>query len=222
MKGTRSISYLFLLLIFLAIPTVVFSQRKTIEGNDYRKAMSTGFQATRKIFPRRQTRTVERFDGDKLQEKFIETYDYITEDSFHITTEDRKSNEISRDEFIRIRNDYYCRKDAGNWTKNAAGCYEKPPPPRARAFEAHFAQEEVTIDGHKYTQYISSETYQGKLPSSTTPTTYVRDEKFILNPDSTLYRRTIETYIESSKSVTLRQTFNFKYNAKIKIKAPVK
>ncbi len=206
---------LFIFLLALVIsPAVASGQIKEITEAEYWAGIRTGYAATRKVFPRRETLTNEGFADEKTTFSRKETHEYEAADKYHSLKETSRNGKVETEEAKQIGSVRYCRVNSAGW--KISGCYLSPPAPLGTASETRYSVEK-TGDTTKYLRVaISIEN------SNAEPMKYLTEDLFVLNADQTVRERSIVRSNVASKLVQFRTTQKYKYGVKLKpVEAPI-
>lgn len=203
-----------ILLVLLGSPAVTSAQSKEITEAEYWAGIRSGFAATRKDFPRRETTTNEGFADEKATYSRKETHEYEASDKYYSIEETSMNGKLQTEEATQIGAVRYCRVNLAEWKRS--GCYLSPPAPLGSATETRYSVES-TGDITKYRRVaISIETSNGE------PIKFLTEDLFIMNANQTVRERTIIKSYYDSKSVRFRTTQKYEYGIKLKpIEEPI-
>jgi hypothetical protein len=193
------------------------AQTMPITEQEYRAGIRSGYAATRKAYPRRETKIYEVISNGKVTYHRTEIFEYQTPDNYYTKEEIRQGDRTTSSEMIQIGIVRYCRENAAKW--KSSGCYENPPAALGDAYETSYSLETTT----GIRTYIRTAKSQQKESDKSEPTRFVTEDRFVLNSDGAVRERSIVKMLTATKSIVSRDTSKFEYGVILKpIEAPMK
>jgi hypothetical protein len=202
--------------VILTATEFLSAQTTTITEQDYWVGIRSGYTATEKIYPRRETKTYESLSDGKVTYSRTEVSEYQSKDVYHTTKTVVRDGSTIVTEAIQIGTVRYCRENTGEW--KSSGCYRQPPSPLDDADETSYSVQK-NKDGRTY---IRIATLLKKATDKAEAANFLTEDRFVLNSDTSVRERSIIKTVMETKSIVLREISKFEYGVTLKIEAPIK
>ncbi len=219
----KTIHFLVIWAAVLVLSPFAMSQGRQITEAKFYDGLHSGLDATKRVYPRRETDVKETLEKGKFEETGRIVSEYYSANNMHVVTTDTDLGKSSTSEMIQIGNDYYCREGSGIWKKHKQFCGAISKTAFPKAETARFTFEQSKQGGSDilfFWQYSISKPLEN---TGNYPIVYFFEDKVWLNSDRTMRRRELNDGDEISKKATSKTTFTFDYAITLrKIEAPIK
>jgi hypothetical protein len=154
------------ILFLVVVPAAGFAQAQPIPQSDYWAAIRSSNDKAQAI-PHRKVVTEQSFEGGVRLRSLAEVYEYLPPDSFKQTQHDYYKGSRFTDEFIRVGNVYYCRKQGEEWTKSDTWCGPRSFRSIPANAKVEFSRETIGIGSDAIYLYRTYATYtlEGQNPN---------------------------------------------------------
>lgn len=198
------------------LPALATAQANEISEADYWAAIRAAFNATSRVFPRKE---IEIFEGSRAGRTYRRTKvsEYAAADKFHLTTERVEGDTATAEEMIQVGKERYCKKGLAEWS--TANCYVNPPAALEDAIKSQFQVEK----GEEGITYTRRSTFLLNQPGGSEPTEFLTEDVLELNSDLSIRKRTITKSAVGTRVVLSREMRKHEYALELKsIEAPIK
>lgn len=204
-------------LMILTLTGFSFGQITTITDQEYWHGIISGYAASRDIFPRKETTTYEGLTDSVVTISRTEVSEFLSKNTYRTTKTVVRDGITNRSEVIQIGKVRYCRENNSEW--KTSGCYQQPPPPLGDSDQTQYS---LQVNKESRT-FIRIAKLQKKGGDNAQPTTYLTEDKFVLNGDGSVRERGILTTVSATNSNVSREISKFEYGITLSpIDAPIK
>ncbi len=206
------------ILIVLAVLTATelsSAQTTAITEQDYWAGARSGYAATSKIFPRRETEIYERLSGGKVTDSKTVVSEYQSEDTYRTIETAVWHGKTTVTESIQIGTDRYCRINSGKWKT----CFENPPDTTGFPDETTCSFQQSN-DG---ITFIRTALWKKKVGGAEPTELRTEVDRLVINTDRSVRARSSLTTVDGTNNIVSRETSKFEYGVTLMpIKRPVK
>ena len=145
--------HLIILAIVILCPLICLSQTQQITEKQFYDGLRGGIRASEKIFPRRVTRSEERFEDGKLISTNTQVSEFPSESVQHSISKSVRGDQTYTIEMIKTGDTYFCRINDGQCKKNRADCIPMATSPIFDLTKEIYTQEKVNEFGKELTLF---------------------------------------------------------------------